>query len=189
MNSFIITHEDNIDFALKTQTHLKNIAIDTELVVGATIDNQKYKRCEVLMWNWIEVLLPKCIQCKKDVIIFEDDVRMVRSISDIPFDDYDIIWFGYRRGKFENKNKRITGTQAIYLKKEVLQDLYDNFYNSKNKIHLDHAMSKFCVKFMDKYKITQTKLSYVYEKEHTSLISLDNWETYSTPKKNINECK
>jgi hypothetical protein len=182
MKCFIITHEGNLEFAQETQEHFKKIDIDTELVVGATIDNQKYKRCEVVMWTWVEVLLPKCIECKEDVVIFEDDVRMVQSLSDLQFDDYDIIWFGYRRGKLENKNKRITGTQAFYLKKEVLKDLYDNFYNYKRKIHCDHAMSKFCVEFMDKYKITQTKLSYCYEKEHTSLISLDNWETYSKPK-------
>jgi len=179
MKYFILTYEGNIEFARETQEYLKNIAIDSELVVGATIDNQKYKRCEVVMWNWIEVLLPKCIECNEDVIIFEDDVRMIKPLSDIPFDDYDIIWFGYRRGKFENKNKRITGTQALYLKKEVLKDLYDNFSSYKRKIHLDHAMSKFCVKFMEKYKIYQTKLSYCCEKEHTSLISLDNWKQYS----------
>ena len=179
MKCFILTHNDNIDFARETQRHLKNIAIDTELVIGATIDDQKYKRCEVVMWNWIEVLLPKCIECNEDVIIFEDDVRMVKPLSDIPFDDYQVIWFGYRRGKFQNKNKRITGNQALYLKKEVLQDLYDNFCSYKRKIHCDHAMSKFCVEFMEKYKITQTKLSFCYEKEHTSLISLDNWSKYS----------
>jgi len=179
MKCFIITHNDNLEFAGKTHTYFKNIAIDTELVVGSTIDEKKYKRCEVLMWNWIEVLLPKCIECGEDVIIFEDDCRMSKSISDIPFDDYDIIWFGYRRGSFETKKQRITGTQGLYFKKEVLKDLYDKFCSSKRKIHLDHAMSKFCVEFAEKYKIFQTELSYCYEKDHTSLISLDNWAKYT----------
>ena len=183
MKYFVITHQSNIDFAKETQTYFKNIAIDTELIVGKDIDNVKYKRTNVLMWNWIEYVLPKIIDCNDDVCIFEDDCRMSRPLCDIPFDDYHIIWMGYRRGSLKNKNKRITGTQGLYFKKEVLQDLKDNFYNSKNKIHLDHAMSKFCTEFMDKYKIYHPKCSYCYEQEHTSLISLDNWKKYTVPPK------
>ena len=183
MKHFVITHKDNLDFARETQTYLKNIAIDTELIVGETVDNKKYKRTNVLMLNWIEVLLPKIIECDDDVCIFEDDVRMSRSLADLPFDDYHIIWFGYRRGKLQNKNKRITGTQALYFKKEVLKDLKEHFSNYKRKIHLDHAMSKFCTEFAEKYNLYQTELSYCYEKDHTSLISQDNWKKYTVPPK------
>ena len=182
MKYFILTHKNNIDFAKQTQEYFKNIGIDTELIVGETIDNEKYTRTTVLMWNWIQALLPKCIECNEHVCIFEDDCRIVKPLCDLPFDDYDIIWFGYRKGRLEHKRKTITGTQAIYFKKEVLKDLYDNFNQRKRKIHLDNGMSQFCVKIMDKYKIKQPKLSYCYEEEHESLISLDNWRTYTKPK-------
>ena len=190
MKCFLTSYYDNIDFAFTTKFILqKEWNIETSLILGNKIDNDKYSKNQIVHWNWIEKIIPELIKCDDDVIVFEDDVRLVKPLDDLPFDDYDIIWLGFRRGRLEHKKQRITGAQAIYIKKEVLQDLKEHFNNYKKKIHADNCMSQFCVKYKDKYKVYQPKLSYVYEKEHTSLISLDNWETYSKPKKNINECK
>lgn len=190
MKCFITSYYDNLEFALTTKFIMrKDWDLETWLILGNKIDNDKYTRTNVVHWNWIEHLLPELIKCEDDVIVFEDDVRIDKELDDLPFDDYDIIWFGFRRGRLEHKKKTITGLQGIYFKKEVLQDLKDNFNKYKKKIHADNCMSKFCCEFMDKYKVYQPKLSYVYEKEHESLISLDNWSMYTKPKKNIENIK
>ena len=184
MKVFLTTYQDNLPFALETKRILKETwNIDSYFIMGNKVDNDKYTKNRVVHWNWIEKILPICLFLGEDCIILEDDVRLTKSLDDLPFDEYDIIWAGFRRGRLEQKKQRITGIQAIYIKKEVLQDLYDNFCNYKNKIHVDHAMSKFCVEFMDKYKIYQPKLSYSYEEEHDSLISFDQWKQYTKPPK------
>lgn len=181
MKQFIITYEDNLDFARQTKFMMKQqYDIEPEIIVGNKIDDIN-SRTQVCMSNWIDHILPKAIECGEDVIIYEDDVRLTKSLKDLPFDCNDIVWFGFRRGRLEHKRQSITGTQSLYIKKEVLQDIYDNFLSYKKKIHLDNAFSKFCVKFSKKYKIYQPKLSYCYEQPHTSLISLDDWSTYSCP--------
>jgi len=181
MKYFIITYENNLDFAEKTKLIMnKNFELDPEIIVGNSIDEVN-KRTQVCMSNWVDHILPKAIESKEDIIVFEDDVRLIKPIHTLQFDDYDIIWFGYRRGRLEQKKKAICGTQALYIKKEVLKDLYDNFLNYKKYIHVDRAFSKFCIQFQNKYKINQTKLSYVYEEQHTSLISLDKWDQYTKP--------
>ena len=157
MKQFIITYEDNLDFARQTKFMMKQqYDIEPEIIVGNKIDDIN-SRTQVMMSNWIDHILPKAIECSEDVIIYEDDVRLTKSLKDLPFDCNDIVWFGFRR------------------------DIYDNFLSYKKKIHLDNAFSKFCVKFSKKYKIYQPKLSYCYEQPHTSLISLDDWSTYSSP--------
>lgn len=184
MKTFIISYFENLDFALTTKFIMKkDWNIESWLILGNKIDNDKYTRLTVCHWNWIEHIIPELIKCNDDVIILEDDVRFAKDINDLPFDDYDIIWFGFRRGRLEQKKQRITGSQGLYLKKEVLQDLRDNFNSYKSKIHVDHCLSKFCVKYKDKYKIYQPLLSYVYEKDHESLISLDRWQQYTKPPK------
>ena len=183
MKHFITTYEDNFDFALQTKFNMyQGKGLDPEIIIGEKIDNDKYKRTTVLHWNWIEKVIPKCIESGDDCIVFEDDVRLTGDLNDLKYQENDIIWFGFRRGRLENKNKTITGTQALYFKKEVLLDLYDYFSNYKNKIQIDNLMSKFCVEFSKKYKIQQPKSSYCYEQEHTSLISLDDWSSYTKPK-------
>ena len=183
MKCYITSYHDNIDFAFTTKFILqKDWNIETWLILGNKIDNDKYTRTNVVHWNWLEHILPELIKCDDDVIVFEDDVRLVKPLDDLPFDDYDIIWLGFRRGRLEHKKKTITGLQGIYFKKEVLQDLKDNFNSYKKKIHADNCMSKFCCEFMEKYKVYQPKLSYVYEKEHESKISLDNWSMYTKSK-------
>lgn len=184
MKCFLISYEDNLDFAETTRSILQNEwNIETSLILGNKIDNDKYTRTKVCHWNWIEHLIPELIKCEDDVIVFEDDVRICRELDDLPFDDYHLIWFGFRRGRLEQKKKRITGSQGVYLKKEVLQDLKEHLNSWKNKIHLDHAMSQFCVKYKDKYKIYQPDKSFVYEQIHESLISLDRWQQYTKPPK------
>ena len=179
MKYFLITHQENFDFAIATKYILAtDWDIDAEIIVGHTISD-KYPRTGVLHHNWIDYVLPKCIESGESCIVFEDDVRLKQNIQDLPYDDFDLIWFGFRRGKLTNKNHRVTGTQGLYLSKDILKDVYDNFIQYKRKIHLDHLVSKFCMEFIDKYRITQTKLSYCYEKEHDSLISLDDWSKYT----------
>tara|TARA_R110000803_G_scaffold64838_1_gene125963 strand:- start:709 stop:1257 length:549 start_codon:yes stop_codon:yes gene_type:complete len=179
MKHFIITYEDNLQFANETNQILKDKwNIDCEIIVGHKL-SEKHTRTQVLMWNWIDFVLPKGIANDDDVIVFEDDIRLVEAII-VP--DCDMYWFGYRRGKLTNKRPYITGTQGIYFKKHILSELYDNFNNRKRKCHLDFGMSQFCCGVMDKYKIEQSKLSLCYEQEHTSLISMDDWSKYSSKK-------
>ena len=186
MKQFIITYEDNFDFALTTKIIMnKEYDLDPEIIVGHTV-SEKYSRTEVIMYNWIDFILPKAIEYGEDIIVYEDDVRLTQPIHDLPFLDNDIVWFGFRRGRLEHKRQTITGTQAMFFKKEVLQDIYDNFCSYKKKIQIDNGMSKFCVKFSKKYNIYQPKLSFCYEKEHESLISLDKWDQYTKPRNNRN---
>ena len=183
MKMYIITYENNLDFAIQTKLIMnQKFELDPEIIVGNSI-NEINKRTQVCMSNWVDHILPKAIEANEDIIVFEDDCRLIKPIHTLEFDDYDLIWFGYRRGRLEQKKKSICGTQGLYIKRHVLKDLYDNFLNYKKYIHVDRAFSKFCIEFQNKYKIKQTKLSYVYEKEHTSLISLDNWDKYKTPPK------
>ena len=183
MKCFLISYFDNKDFAFDTKFTLqKECNIESWLILGNKVDDNKYLRRTVQHWNWIEHIIPELIKCDDDVIVFEDDVRLVKPLDDLPFDDYDVIWFGFRRGRLEQKKQVITGSQGVYFKKEVLQDLKDNFNSYKAKLHVDHALSKFILEYKDKYKFYQPKLSYIYEKEHTSLISLDNWSMYTKPK-------
>ena len=190
MKTFIVSYFENLEFALTTKFIMKkDWNIESWLILGNKIDNDKYTRTNVLHWNWIEHILPELIKCNDDVIVMEDDVRLTKELDELPFDDYDICWFGFRRGRLEQKKQRITGTQGIYFKKEVLQDLNEHFNNYKKKIHADNCMSQFCIKYKDKYKVYQPLLSYVYEKDHESHISLDNWAMYTKPKKNIENIK
>jgi len=185
MKKFMISYMDNMNFAFQTKFMLDRIGItDTKILFGNKIDDIKYKKNQVCMWNWIEKILPIAMECDDDILIMEDDVRFSKSLMDVPIDDYDICWIGFRRGRLENKRQRITGSQCLYIKKHVLKDIYDNFCSYKRKIHVDHALSKFCVANEKKYKVYQPKLSYIYEQEHTSLISKDNWSQYT--KKKIN---
>jgi len=190
MKCFITSYFDNKDFAFDTKFTLKkDWDLETWLILGNKIDNDKYTRTNVVHWNWIEHLIPELIKCDDDVIVFEDDVRITTELDDLPFDDYHIIWMGFRRGRLEQKKQRITGLQGIYFKKEVLQDLKEHFNSYKKKIHADNCISQFCIKYKDKYKFYQPKLSFMYEKEHDSKISLDNWSMYTKPKKNIENIK
>tara|TARA_R110002074_G_scaffold302247_1_gene473531 strand:- start:815 stop:1384 length:570 start_codon:yes stop_codon:yes gene_type:complete len=180
MKHFIITYENNLDFARETSDILKrDWDIDCEIIVGHTIGG-KYHRTNVIMYNWIDFILPRAMQCEEDVIIFEDDIRLVKSIE-IP--DCDVYWFGFRKGRLTNKRPYITGTQGIFFKKNILSELYDNFNARKRKCQIDYGMSQFCCGVMEKYKIEQPKLSLCYEQEHTSLISMDDWSKFTTPPK------
>jgi len=183
MKKFMISYMDNMNFAFQTKfmldKHIDGGITDVKILFGNKIDDIKYKKNDVLMWNWIEKILPIAMECDDDILIMEDDVRFGKSLMDMPIDDYDICWIGFRRGRLEHKKQRITGTQCLYIKKHVLKDIYDNFCSYKRKIHVDHALSKFCVANEKKYKVYQPKLSYCYEQEHTSLISLDNWSKYT----------
>ena len=59
MKQFIITYEDNLDFAKETQLTMKQeYDIDAEIVVGNKID-ETHKRTQVCMSNWIDHILPK----------------------------------------------------------------------------------------------------------------------------------
>jgi|TARA_R110000823_G_scaffold170086_1_gene302599 hypothetical protein len=180
MKHFIITYENNLDFARETSDILKrDWDIDCEIIVGHTIGG-KYHRTNVLTYNWIDFILPRAMQCDEDVIIFEDDIRLVKSIE-IP--ECDVYWFGYRKGRLTNKRPYITGTQGLFFKKHILLELYDNFNGRKRKCHTDYALSQFCCGVMEKYHIEQPKLSLCYEQDHTSLISMDDWSKFSKPPK------
>ena len=180
MKHYIITYENNLPFANETSQILKDKwGIDCEIIVGHTIGGI-YQRTNVLMYNWIDFILPKAMWEGEDVIIFEDDIRLIKSIN-VPI--CDVYWFGFRRGRLENKKPYITGTQGMFFKKEVLSDCYDNFNTRKRKCQIDYGMSQFCCGVAKKYNIQQPKSSYCYEQEHTSLISLDDWSKFSKPPK------
>ena len=96
MKQFIITYEDNLDFAKETQLTMKQQHdIDAEIIVGDKID-ETHKRTQVVMLNWINHILPKAIECDEDVIIYEDDVLLTKSLDDLPFESNDIVWFRFR---------------------------------------------------------------------------------------------
>jgi hypothetical protein len=168
MKYFILTYEDNLDFALQTKYILSyDWDIDAEIIVGHKIDNEKYTISSVIIHNWVEFVLPKCLQSGDDCIIFEDDVRLGKSLDDLPFKQNDIVWFGYRG----INHAHIVGTQGVYFNRQVLKNVYDNF-KTRNPVQIDFALTKFIRrKDTQHLKIHIPKLSYCYEKEHISLIS------------------
>jgi hypothetical protein len=182
IETFIITYQDNLLFAKETQRILKETwNIESEIIIGHKIDNDKYKRTGVLMHNWCDFLIPQATKSKcSHIMVLDDDVRFVKNPNEIHL-DHDVNWIGFRRGRLENKRPFITGSQAVVFKKDILTDIYDNFSSKKKKIHLDYGLSRFLTINKNKYKIFQPKLSYAYEKDHESLISLDKWKQYTKP--------
>ena len=62
MKYFMITHKENFDFAIATKYILAtDWDIDCEIIIGHTIGD-KYPRTGVLHHNWIDYVLPKCIE-------------------------------------------------------------------------------------------------------------------------------
>lgn len=180
----LLTYQDNIPFAEETQRVLKEKwDLDAEIIIGYMINNEKYTRTTVVMEGWCDFLLPRALSSDEERIMFiEDDVRFVRDPRE--FDESaDADWIGFRRGRLTNKRPFITGIQAIVFKREVLPLIYDNFVIKKKKIQIDYGLSKVLKQFENKIKIHQPKLSYCYEQEHTSLISLDKWSQYTKPPK------
>ena len=176
MKTLIITYKDNLEFAKETARVLKNDwNIDSELIIGHKIGGQ-YTRTNVIMQNWCDFLGEE----EDTTMVLDDDVRFVKDPMDIDF-NIDVNWIGFRRGRLENKRPFITGSQAVVFKKGVLKEVVRDFASKKKKIHLDYGLSRFLVK--NKYSIFQPKLSYCYEADHQSLISLDNWSQYTKPPK------
>jgi hypothetical protein len=179
----MLSYEDNEDFALQTKYILKrDWDIDCEIIFGYKVDEHHSKN-KVLMQGVTDFLLPKALEHGEDIYYIEDDVRFTSHPMLIPTNNYDVIWSGYRKGKLTNKSPHnvITGSQAIYIKKDILKLLYDNFNNRKNKIHIDRAFSYFFNE-NPKINVLQTKKSICYEKEHKSLISKDDWSKYTKPR-------
>ena len=176
MKTLIITYKDNLEFAEETAVVLKNDwNIESEIIIGHKIGGQ-YTRTNVIMHNWCDF-----IEGGEDTtMVLDDDVRFVKDPMDIDF-NIDVNWIGFRRGRLENKRPFITGSQAVVFKKGVLKDIIRDFSSKKKKIHLDYGLSRFLVKNKNKYSIFQPKLSYAYEADHQSLISLDNWKKYTKP--------
>jgi hypothetical protein len=184
MKTFILTYQDNLPFAKETQKLLKEQwKVNSEIIIGHKIDNDKYTRQGVLMWNWVDFLKPKVMKSKAShIMVLDDDVRFVKNPYDINFNN-DVNWIGFRRGRLTNKRPFITGSQAVVFKKDVLKNIDEYFSSKKKKIHLDYGLSRFLTINKDKYKIFQPKLSYAYEQDHESLISLDKWKQYTKPPK------
>ena len=176
----LITYEKNKTFAEQTQRVLKEKwDLDAEIIMGHTIDNEKYTRTNVLMEGWVDFVLPRAISSKEEkVMIIEDDVRFEKNPTKLE-EDADVNWIGFRRGRLTNKRPFITGTQAVVFKREVLPLIYEHFHSKKRKIHLDYGVSKFLTTFQNKVKTYQPKLSYCFEQDHKSLISLDKWFQYT----------
>jgi hypothetical protein len=178
----LLTYQDNIPFAEETQRVLKEKwDLDAEIIIGYMINNEKYTRTNVIMEAWVDLVIPRALSSDEEMImILDDDVRFVRDPREI---DYyaDVNWIGFRRGRLTNKKPVITGSQAVVFRRDVLPLIYDNFVIKKKKVHLDRGLSKVLKQFENKIKIHQPKLSYCYEQEHTSLISLDKWSQYTTP--------
>jgi len=178
MKTLILTYKDNLEFAEETARVLKNDwNIDSELIIGHKIGGQ-YTRTNIVMENWCEFLGEE----EDTIMVLEDDVRFVKDPMDIDF-NIDVNWIGFRRGRLENKRPFITGNQAVVFKKGVLKEVVRDFSSKKKKIQIDYGLSKFLVKNKNKYSIFQPKLSYCYEKDHISLISLDKWSQYTKPPK------
>lgn len=178
MKTFIITYKDNLQFAEETAAILKNDwNIESELLIGHKIGD-KYTRTNVIMHNWCDFI--EVGECGESTMILDDDVRFVKDPMDIDFDN-DVNWIGFRRGRLENKKPFITGSQAVVFKPGVLRDIIKDFSSKKKKIQIDYGLSKFLVKNKNKYSIFQPKVSYAYEQDHESLISLDKWKQYTKP--------
>tara|TARA_Y100001937_G_scaffold126703_1_gene196685 strand:- start:6917 stop:7444 length:528 start_codon:yes stop_codon:yes gene_type:complete len=174
MKTKIITYKDNLEFAQETQKILKtDWNIESELIIGHKIGGQ-YTRTNVIMHNWCDFLGDE----EDTIMVLDDDVRFVKDPMDIDF-NIDVNWIGFRRGRLENKRPFITGSQAVVFKKGVLKDIIKDFSSKKKKIQIDYGLSRFLVK--NDYSIFQPKLSYAYEQDHISLISLDKWSQYTKP--------
>tara|TARA_R100000664_G_scaffold1539_3_gene3902 strand:+ start:2649 stop:3185 length:537 start_codon:yes stop_codon:yes gene_type:complete len=178
MKTLILTYKDNLEFAEETARVLKNDwNIDSEIIIGHKIGGQ-YTRTNVVMENWCDLLGEE----EDTTMVLEDDVRFVKDPMDIDF-NIDVNWIGFRKGRLEYKKPFITGIQAVVFKKGVLKEVVRDFSSKKKKIQIDYGLSKFLVKNKNKYSIFQPKLSYAYEQDHQSLISLDKWSQYTKPPK------
>ena len=180
----LLTYADNLPFAQETQKELKDKwGLDSEIIVGYKINNEKYTRTNVIMEAWVDLVIPRALSTSEErIMILDDDVRFVRDPREID-ETADVDWIGFRRGRLSNKRPFITGSQAVVFKREVLPLIYDNFHSKKRKIHLDYGLSKVLKQLENKIKINQPKLSYCYEQDHQSLISLDKWSQYTKPPK------
>lgn len=182
INYVMMSYNDNKEFAEETARLLKEQwDIDVTIVYGYKVDNDKYKKNNVLMKGVEDILLPMAVEKGKDIVYLEDDTIFTEHPEKYINDNNDVVWLGYRKGKLTNKppHNVITGSQAIFMNNHSQRIVLEYFKNRKRKIHIDSAFSE--VFREQKLSFRQVK-NITYEREHESLISKkEDWIKYTKP--------
>jgi hypothetical protein len=179
MKYLILTYQDNLQFAQKTQEVLKNDwGVEAEIIIGYKIDDKQYTRFNVICHGIYDKIVT---QFDDDIYYLEDDVRFTKHPLDGVDLSLDIVWSVYRRGNMTtNKNKYICGSQAIYFSKQAIMTL---------KKYMDHKKFRQIDSYLSVFILSNPRLSFYqlkpkigYEKEHDSLISKSkDWIRYMKP--------
>jgi len=182
INYVMMSYMDNKEFAEGTASMLKEKwDIDVTIVYGYKVDNDKYKKNNVLMKGVQDILLPMTIEKGKNIVYIEDDCIFTEHPEKYIEKEDDVVWLGYRKGKLTNKapHNVITGSQAIFMNNHSQKIVLEHFKNRKRKIHIDGAYSE--VFRQKKLSFRQVK-NIAYEREHNSLISKkEDWIKYTKP--------
>ena len=174
----MISYKGNADFAKLTQRVLKKEwGYSCKIYWGYKIDNDKYKRNDVLFEGVKDKMLPAMVKHNGPVYYIEDDIRFTEDPLKIPRKD--VVWSVYRRGSLNNKPPHdvVTGSQAIYFSKRAVKALQKHMNERKRGIHIDSYFSEF-IRDHPRFTFQQMKSRIVpplktglgYEELHPSLI-------------------
>ena len=174
----MISYKGNADFAKLTQKILKkDWGYSCKIFWGYKIDNNKYKRNNVLFEGVKDKMLPAMVKHNGPVYYIEDDIRFTEDPLKIPRKD--VVWSVYRRGSLNNKPPHdvVTGSQAIYFSKRAVKALQKHMNERKRGIHIDSYFSefirdhpRFTFQQMKSRTVPPLKTGLGYEELHPSLI-------------------